>query len=272
MRIILVLEYDGSRYCGWQSQSNGCSIQDVLEIALSKIVKEEIRVVTAGRTDTGVHAFYQVVHFDTFAQRPINAWVRGVNALLPKDIAILWAAETTDKFHARYSALERRYLYLLLNQSVRSGMHSKKVGWFHQPLDLEKMQIAGNILIGEHDFSSFRAAECQAKSPIRTITQLNITRQGNLVIFDLRANAFLQHMVRNIIGCLVYIGKGKYSPDWMHELLESCNRTYAAPTFSPAGLYLAGVMYDPDWRMPKLTEVPVIPVLFTTNNHITKEF
>lgn len=265
MRIILVLEYDGSRYCGWQSQPKGCSIQDALETALSKIAKEEIRVITAGRTDTGVHALYQVVHFDTLVQRPISAWIRGVNALLPNDIAILWAIETSDQFHARYSALERRYLYLLLNQPVRPGIHSKKVGWYHQPLELEKMQVAGNILIGEHDFSSFRAAECQAKSPIRTITQLNITRQGNLLIFDLRANAFLQHMVRNIIGCLVYIGKGKYSPEWMYELLESCNRIYAAPTFSPAGLYLANVIYDSDWCMPKLAEVPIIPGLSTTN-------
>jgi len=265
VRIILVLEYDGSRYCGWQSQPKGCSIQDALETALSKIAKEEIRVITAGRTDTGVHALYQVVHFDTLVQRPISAWIRGVNALLPNDIAILWAIETSDKFHARYSALERRYLYLLLNQPVRPGIHSKKVGWYHQPLELEKMQVAGNILIGEHDFSSFRAAECQAKSPIRTITQLNITRQGNLLIFDLRANAFLQHMVRNIIGCLVYIGKGKYSPEWMYELLESCNRIYAAPTFSPAGLYLANVIYDSDWCMPELAEVPIIPGLSTTN-------
>lgn len=258
MRIILVLEYEGSRYCGWQSQPQGCSIQDALETALSKIAQEEIRVITAGRTDAGVHALYQVVHFDTGARRPISAWIRGVNALLPNDIAILWASETSGKFHARYSALERRYLYFLLNQPIRPGLHAKKVGWYHQPLELEKMQAAGNILIGKHDFSSFRAAECQAESPIRTMTQLNITRQGNLLIFDLRANAFLQHMVRNIIGCLVYIGKGKYSPEWMRELLESCNRTYAAPTFSPVGLYLANVIYSSDWCMPEFSEVPMI--------------
>lgn len=259
IRIILVLEYDGSRYCGWQSQSEGCSIQDALEAALSKIAKEEIRVITAGRTDAGVHALYQVVHFDTLAQRPINAWIRGVNSLLPNDIAILWAAEAPNEFHARYGAVERRYLYFLLNQSVRSGINYSRVGWFHHPLELEKMQAAGSILIGEHDFSSFRAAECQAKSPIRTITQLCITRQGNLLIFDLRANAFLHHMVRNIIGCLVYIGKGKYSPEWMRELLECCDRTYAAPTFSSAGLYLAGVKYDHYWCMPELAVVSMIP-------------
>jgi tRNA pseudouridine38-40 synthase len=266
VRIVLVLEYDGSRYCGWQSQLEGCSIQNALELALSKVAQEDIRVVTAGRTDAGVHALYQVIHFDTLAQRPISAWIRGVNALLPEDIAILWANQTSDDFHARYSALERRYLYLLLNQSVRPGIHSKKVGWFHLPLALDKMQIAGGILVGEHDFSSFRAAECQAKSPIRTITQLSIARFGNLLIFDLRANAFLQHMVRNIIGCLVYVGKGKYSPEWMYELLENCNRIYAAPTFSSAGLYLAGVKYDHCWRMPEFSETPMIPGLFLHNS------
>jgi len=265
VRIVLVLEYDGSRYCGWQSQPAGCSIQDALETALSQIAKEAIRVTTAGRTDAGVHALYQVVHFDTLAQRPISAWIRGVNALLPGDIAILWAAEASNEFHARYSAVERRYLYLLLNQPVRPGVHDKKVGWYHQPLALEEMQTAGNILIGEHDFSSFRSAECQAKSPIRIMTKLNIARHGNLLIFDLRANAFLQHMVRNIIGCLVYIGKGKYSAEWMYELLESRNRIYAAPTFSPAGLYLAGVKYDCGWCMPELTEVPIIPGLSIRN-------
>ncbi len=265
MRIVLVLEYDGSHYCGWQSQPEGCSIQDALEAALSQIAQEKIRIITAGRTDAGVHALYQVIHFDTQVQRPISAWVRGVNALLSHDIAILWAAEVSDKFHARYSALERRYLYLLLNQSVRPGVNNNKVGWYHQLLALEKMQVAGNILVGEHDFSSFRAAECQAKSPIRTITQLNIIRRGNLLMFDLRANAFLQHMVRNIIGCLVYVGKGKYPSEWMHELLNNRNRAYAAPTFSPAGLYLAGVKYDPGWGMPEFSEAPIICNLLMHN-------
>ena len=261
MRIALVLEYDGSRYCGWQSQPEGCAIQDVLETALSRIAQEEIRVITAGRTDSGVHALYQVVHFDTAARRPVSAWIRGVNALLPDDIAVLWAAEVSGEFHARYSALERRYSYLLLNQSIRPGINNSKVGWYHHPLELVKMQAAGDILIGEHDFSSFRAAECQAKSPVRTITRLTITRQGNLLVFDICANAFLHHMVRNIVGCLVYIGKGKYSVDWMRQLLASCDRTYAAPTFSPAGLYLAGVKYDTCWGLPESSPKPIIPGL-----------
>lgn len=261
MRIALVLEYDGGRFCGWQSQPKGCSIQTVVEAALSQIAQEKIRIITAGRTDTGVHALYQVVHFDTQAHRPINAWIRGANALLPNDIAILWAAEVSEQFHARYSAIERRYVYLLLNQPVRPGIHHHKVGWFHHPLELESMQLASNYLVGKHDFSSFRAAECQAKTPIRTITQLNVFREGNLVIFDLRANAFLQHMVRNIVGCLVYIGKGKYPASWMYELLKSGNRTYAPPTFSPAGLYLADIKYDPVWGMPEGVSFPIIPGL-----------
>ncbi|GKS69856.1 tRNA pseudouridine38-40 synthase [Nitrosomonas sp. PY1] len=259
MRICLVLEYDGSRYCGWQSQPQSCAIQDILELALSLIAQEKIHVTTAGRTDAGVHALYQVVHFDTESKRPISAWIRGVNAKLPNDIAIRWATEVLSDFHARYSALERRYLYLLLNQPTRPGLQVGKVGWFHQALILEKMQIAGNLLLGEHDFSSFRAAECQAKSPIRTITHLQIQRYGNLIVFDLRANAFLQHMVRNIIGNLVYIGKGKYPPEWMQDLLQGGNRMLAAPTFSPAGLYLAKVSYPDQWALPDFSVMPLVP-------------
>ncbi len=259
MRIVLVLEYDGRRYCGWQNQPNGCSIQGTIEAALSQIAQEKIRIVTAGRTDAGVHALYQVVHFDTQSHRPINAWVRGTNALLPDDIAISWAGEVSEQFHARYSAIERRYVYLLLNQSVRPGVLHHKVGWFHHPLELETMRQASSYLVGEHDFSSFRAAECQARTPIRTITQIEISRRDNLVIFDLRANAFLQHMVRNIVGCLVYIGKGKYPPEWMSELLLSCNRIDAPPTFSPTGLYLTDIRYDPLWNMPKSVVYPIIP-------------
>ena len=258
MRIVLVLEYDGGRYCGWQSQPGKCTIQDALEQALSLIAQENIRVVTAGRTDTGVHAFYQVVHFDTESKRPINAWIRGVNAKLPNDIAIRWAAEMSSDFHARYSAVERHYLYFLLNQSTRPGLQSGKVGWFHQPLVLEKMQIASDFLLGEHDFSSFRAAECQAKSPIRTITNLSIVRRGPLIVFDLRANAFLQHMVRNIIGSLVYIGKGKYPPEWMKDLLQSSDRKLAAPTFSSQGLYLAKVSYPTQWGLPEFPRMPLV--------------
>lgn len=254
MRIVLILEYNGSNYCGWQSQPCGCSIQDKLESALSRIAREKIRVVTAGRTDAGVHAAYQVAHFDTLATRPMTAWTRGVNAFLPKDIAVLWARKISSQFHARFSARARCYQYLLLNHPIRPGVHSQKVGWFHQPLDLKKMQDGARNLIGEHDFSAFRAAECQAKSPVRTLTRLDISCRGNIVVFDLCANAFLHHMVRNIVGCLVYVGKGTHTPDWVQTLLEDCDRKFAPPTFSASGLYLTSIMYDPEWNLPRVIE------------------
>ena len=261
MRIALVLEYDGSGFCGWQSQPSGRSVQDALEGALSKIAGSDIRVITAGRTDTGVHALYQVVHFDSPVDRPKNAWVRGVNALLPDSISVLSASEVPDEFHARYSASERCYLYLLMNHPVRPGLHHGKVGWFHQPLDLERMQSAAQMLLGEHDFSAFRASECQAKSPVRNLVKLEITRQSDMIAFELRANGFLHHMVRNIVGCLVYVGKGKYPPEWMHEILEGRDRTHAAPTFPATGLYLAGVTYDSRWSMPGFIEPPIDALL-----------
>ncbi|MEP7370732.1 MAG: tRNA pseudouridine(38-40) synthase TruA [Nitrosospira sp.] len=264
MRISLILEYDGSAYCGWQSQLSGGSVQDALEAALSRIACNDIRVVSAGRTDTGVHAAYQVLHFDTQAQRPMSAWVRGVNALLPVSIAVLWASQIPDDFHARYCARERCYLYLLLNHAVRPGLCHGKIGWFHQTLDVEQMRTAAQMLLGEHDFSAFRAAECQAKSPVRNLTKLEITRQGDLIAFELRANAFLHHMVRNIVGCLIYVGKGKYPPEWINVLLTGRERRYAAPTFPAAGLYLAGVTYDAKWKLPGFVEPPLAAVLSRT--------
>jgi tRNA pseudouridine38-40 synthase len=218
-------------------------------------------VITAGRTDAGVHATYQVVHFDTHAQRPLGAWVRGVNALLPNSIAVLWVSKSSDSFHARYSARERCYLYLLLNHPVRPALYHGKVGWFYLPLNIERMRDAAQILLGEHDFSAFRASECQAKSPVRNVTKLEISQQGDIIAFEIRANAFLQHMVRNIIGSLVYVGKGKYPPQWIGELLRDCDRTYAAPTFSAAGLYLGGITYDSKWKLPRFIEPPLTAIL-----------
>ena len=261
MRIVLGLEYDGTSFCGWQSQPSGCSIQDALEAALSKIAHSSIQVITAGRTDAGVHATYQVVHFDTQVQRPLSAWVRGVNALLPGSMAVLWVSISSDSFHARYSAKERCYLYLLLNHPVRAALYHGKVGWFHLPLNIEKMREAAQFLQGEHDFSAFRASECQAKSPVRNITKLEIIRQGDIITFEIRANGFLQHMVRNIIGSLVYVGKGKHPPQWIEELLKGCDRAYAAPTFSAAGLYLGGISYDQEWRLPGFIEPPLTAIL-----------
>lgn len=250
VRIALGLEYDGSRFCGWQSQPSACGVQDVLEHALTEIAGEPIRTHAAGRTDTGVHALAQVVHFDTSALRPESAWVRGTNALLPESVSVLWARRVDEDFHARFSARERRYRYLLLNHPVRPGLFSGKTGWFHVPLDVELMQLGASHLIGEHDFSAFRAAGCQAKSPVKHLHRLDVSRQGDSLCFDLAANGFLHHMVRNIVGCLVYVGKKKYPPEWVAELLERRDRTRAAPTFAPDGLYFSGVGYDSRWDLP----------------------
>jgi tRNA pseudouridine38-40 synthase len=251
MRIALGLEYDGSQFLGWQSQAQKNTVQDVLQAALGRVADEHIVVVAAGRTDSGVHALEQVVHFDTNVVRPLSAWVRGVNAHLPKSIAVLWAHLVPDEFHARFSAQARSYRYLLINRPVRSAVQYGKVGWFHAPLDIAQMREATHYLLGEHDFSSFRASECQAKSPIKSLLKLDIARQGEMIVFELTACAFLHHMVRNIVGSLVYVGKGKHPPEWLKEVLESRNRKYAAPTFSPDGLYLCGVTYDPKWQLPQ---------------------
>lgn len=221
-----------------------------METALSRVAGCDIHTVIAGRTDTGAHALAQVLHFDTQAARPINAWVRGVNAQLPQSVAVLWAKQVPDDFHARYSALERGYHYLLLNHPVRPALFQEKLGWFHEPLRLELMQEAALLLLGEHDFSAFRAADCQAKSPVRQLRKLEISRCGDLIIFDFCANAFLHRMVRNIVGCLVYIGKGKFPPSWIEQVLQSHDRRLAAPTVSAAGLYLTKVSYDPKWKFP----------------------
>lgn len=251
MRIALGVEYDGKPYCGWQSQAVGLTVQDTLQQALSQIAAGPVSVIAAGRTDTGVHALEQVIHFDTTANRPLTAWVRGVNALLPASIVVLWAREVPDEFHARFSAQGRSYRYLLINNPVRSAIHAGKMGWFHAPLDIDAMRSAAQYLLGEHDFSAFRAAECQAKSPIKSMYNIDISAEGDVLVFDLAANAFLHHMVRNIVGCLVYVGKGKYSPEWMAQVLASRERRLAAPTFAPDGLYLRRIQYDPKWELPQ---------------------
>jgi tRNA pseudouridine38-40 synthase len=249
MRIALGVEYDGSHFFGWQSQVGGHTVQDTLQLALSGIANEPVTVIAAGRTDTGVHALEQVVHFDTNAERPLTAWVRGVNALLPKTVAVLWAHVVPDEFHARFSAQARSYCYLLINRPVRSAVQYGKSGWFHTPLDLEKMREAAQYLLGEHDFSAFRAAECQAKSPVKNLAKLDISRHNETITFDLTAGAFLHHMVRNIVGSLVYVGKGKHPPEWLQLVLQSRQRSLAAPTFSPDGLYLRQIFYDSKWGL-----------------------
>jgi len=197
-----------------------------------------------------VHARLQVVHFDTDARRPPSAWVRGVNALLPDAVAVLWSHEAAADFHARYSAAARTYRYELLNRPVRPALAARYAGWFHLALDVGKMRQAAALLVGEHDFSAFRSAECQAKSPVRTIHQLEISKQDEQISFVIRANAFLHHMVRNLVGTLVYVGKGKHPPQWVHHILESKDRAKAAPTFGPEGLYLEKIEYQPKWGLP----------------------
>jgi tRNA pseudouridine38-40 synthase len=252
MRVALGVEYDGRPFNGWQSQADKQTVQDTLQHALSQISGDPISVIAAGRTDTGVHALEQVVHFDTQAQRPLSAWVRGANALLPDSIAVRWAQPVPDEFHARFSAHGRSYRYLLINRATRPAIHAGKAGWYHSPLDLAAMQAAAQLLIGEHDFSAFRAAQCQAKSPVKNLHQLDIRREGEMLIFDVSADAFLHHMVRNMVGCLVYVGKGKYPPDWLYELLASRERSLAAPTFAPDGLYLRRIQYEAKWGLPQL--------------------
>ena len=250
MRIALGLEYDGSGFCGWQSQPGGCGVQDCLEGALARIAGHPVRVTAAGRTDAGVHACGQVVHFDVSVRRPLNAWLRGVNAFLPPAARVLWARQVDEEFHARFSAERRSYQYCLQVSPVAPAILHGRVGWYHRELDLEAMRQAAARLIGEHDFSAFRAAGCQAKSPLKQLYGAEISQHGPFILFEFSANAFLHHMVRNLVGSLVYIGKGKYPPGWMGELLQQKDRTRAAPTFAPDGLYLSGVHYDEKWGLP----------------------
>lgn len=250
MRLALGIEYDGSSFSGWQSQTHGNTVQDALERALGQIAAQRTQVICAGRTDAGVHALGQVVHFDTEVERPLNAWVRGTNAFLPASVAVTWAQPVADEFHARFSARSRSYRYILLDRPVRSAVDHGRVGWFHHRLDVAAMAEAAQLLLGEHDFSAFRAAECQAKTPIKTLHQANVRREGERIVFEFRADAFLQHMVRNMVGSLVYVGKGAHRPEWLAELLATRNRTRAAPTFSPHGLYLTKVEYEERWQLP----------------------
>jgi tRNA pseudouridine38-40 synthase len=256
MRIALGLEYDGAPFHGWQSQADGSGVQDALERALAAIAGAGIRTIAAGRTDAGVHATIQVAHFDTEATRPDTAWVRGANALLPQSIAVRWALPIGAEFHARYSATGRSYTYLLLDRPVRPALLSGKVGWYHRPLAVEAMRNAAAQLLGRRDFSAFRAAECQASSPVRTLDRIDIAREDDMIRFDFHADAFLQHMVRNIVGALVYVGSGRQPPGWVAELAAGRDRTRAAPTFAACGLYLTGIDYPPRWNLPP-TVVPL---------------
>lgn len=262
MRIALGLEYDGSRFLGWQTQPGGGAVQDALEEALAMIAGGgPVSVVAAGRTDRGVHALEQVAHFDVAALRPTSAWVRGVNALLPPSIAVLWATPVDAEFHARYSARARSYRYVLINRPVRPALAAGRVGWFHAPLDIGAMRAAAKHLVGEHDFSAFRSSECQAKTPVRTVTALRIESRGERIDFVVRANAFLHHMVRNLVGALLYVGKGRFPPHWVRELLVSRDRSRGAPTFGAEGLYLETIDYEAHWGLPQRRADPELLAL-----------
>ena len=252
-RLALGVSYRGSAYHGWQSQPGGQTVQDALEAALSAFVAQPVRTVCAGRTDAGVHAFNQVVHLDSPVQREAFSWLRGTNRHLPADIALQWVLPVPADFHARFHARGRRYRYLLLESAMRPALEAGAVGWTFRPLHAEAMRAAAALLVGEHDFSSFRSSECQAKSPVKTLRAIAISRRGAYWRFDFDGSAFLHHMVRNIMGCLVAVGSGRMAPGWLGEVLAARCRDVAAPTFPADGLYFAGPYYDPMLGLPAHT-------------------
>lgn len=257
MRIALALSYAGQRYHGWQTQGTGATVQERLEAALENFCNEPVRTLCAGRTDAGVHALMQVVHFDTGLQRAPYSWIRGTNRHLPTDIAVQWAAPMPPDFHARASATARRYAYLVLESPVRPSLEVGRVGWSFRPLCGDAMRAAATRLLGEHDFSSFRAAECQAKSPVKTLRRLDISARGEAGSrywrFEFEANAFLHHMIRNLMGCLIPIGQGLRPAGWIDEVLAARDRNAAAPTFAAAGLYFLGPLYEDRFGVPQRT-------------------
>ncbi len=257
MRIALGIEYDGSEYFGWQRQSNVNSVQQEVETALSQICNHKVDIYCAGRTDAGVHGTGQIVHFETDAKRDLSAFTLGLNSILPDNIAVTWVKEVDEQFHARYSAVARRYRYVIYNHSLRPGILRKGLSHYHQPLDVEKMQQACPYLIGEKDFTSFRAVHCQSNTPFRNIIHLKVDRFGDFIVIDIKANAFLHHMVRNITGCLIDIGMNKYPPIWMKEVLELKDRTKASATAKAGGLYLVDVEYPEKWGIPKTEPGPL---------------
>ncbi|GEM74385.1 tRNA pseudouridine(38-40) synthase TruA [Vibrio sagamiensis] len=250
MRIALGIEYNGTNYYGWQRQKEVRSVQEELEKALSIVANHPVEVQCAGRTDAGVHGTGQVVHFDTNVNRKMVAWTMGANANMPNDIAVRWAVEVADEFHARFSATARRYRYIIFNHALRPGILSSGVSHYHGVLDEKKMHQAGQYLLGENDFSSFRAAHCQSHSPCRNLMHLNVTRHGDYIVIDIKANAFVHHMVRNITGSLIKVGRGEESPEWIQWLLAEKNRKLAGATAKAEGLYLVDVDYPETFGLP----------------------
>jgi tRNA pseudouridine38-40 synthase len=249
-RIALGLEYDGSAFAGWQAQAHAKGVQSVVEEALSSVANHPIEVTAAGRTDAGVHAAMQVVHFDTDAQRSERGWVLGSNTHLPPQVSALWARLTPDAFHARYSALARRYRYLILNRAPRPALAALRVSWIRDPLDAARMHEAAQLLVGEHDFTSFRAAECQARTPMRRLHEISVARRGEIVTVSVTANAFLHHMVRNIAGVLIAIGASERPVEWAAQVLAARDRRQGGVTAPASGLYLSGIRYSPALGLP----------------------
>jgi len=250
MRIALGVEYDGSGFCGWQFQSHGRSVQGELERALSAVADHEVRLTAAGRTDAGVHALMQVAHFDTAAQRPERSWVLGANSNGPSELSVLWAREVPEQFHARHSAVARRYLYRISDRSIRPALERQRVCWWRKRLDERAMHDAAQVLRGEHDFSAFRAAECQSQRPVRRVIEVSVRRVGGVVAISIEANAFLHHMVRNIAGALLAVGSGERDRAWIAELLGSRDRTRGGVTAPPQGLYFAAPSYPAAFGLP----------------------
>lgn len=249
-RIALGIEYDGSLHNGWQTQRNAIGLQSLIEKALSAVADEPISVFCAGRTDAGVHAYNQVIHFDTNAHRPERAWLLGTNTHLPQAMSVRWFREVPDHFHARFSATSRSYRYVIYNHPQRSPLMHKRAAWFFQELNAERMHQASQALLGTHDFSAFRAAHCQAKTPVRTLSQLSVERQGDLIIVELTANAFLYHMVRNIVGVLLDVGMGKQPVEWVQAVLDSKIRLGSGATAPACGLYFMTASYPPEYSLP----------------------
>ncbi|AGF48931.1 tRNA pseudouridine(38-40) synthase TruA [Candidatus Kinetoplastidibacterium galati] len=249
-RIAMCISYNGASFCGWQTQLNLCAVQDIIENALYNFSGfKKTRVVCAGRTDAGVHAVNQVIHFDTDLNREIESWVRGVNSFLPNSISVKWAQFVDNNFHARFSAISRTYFYIIYCSKVRSAIYNELVGWSFYVLDVDLMRNAIDFLVGEHDFSSFRSSQCQSKTPVRTIYNADINRKGPFIVFSITANAFLHHMIRNIVGSLIQVGRGNIDPIRIKELLLAKDRTKGFPTFSPNGLYLMNVEYPSDFHI-----------------------
>ncbi len=256
-RIALGVEYDGSAFHGWQTQLDPAlpTVQETLEQALSQVADQPVRVQAAGRTDTGVHASGQVVHFETTSVRQLKAWVLGANTALKRKVAVRWAHPVSDDFHARFSAFSRRYRYTICNDAVRPAMLANFVTGHQHPLDADAMHKAGQYLLGELDFTAYRAQSCQSKSPMRCVTELTVRRHGHLVVMDIEANAFLLHMVRNIMGVLLVIGEGKAAPEWARDVLQGRDRTQAAKTAPPTGLSLVKVRYPERFGLPETSSV-----------------